>query len=178
MEREENLSFEDADDAWIFDDAVSAGNARVDKDARLRDRAVVRDGAYVSYGAVLSGHAVAEDAAYVRGAVMRDCARVSGNGMILNDGNPGDLSPVLYGNCSVYGKVRGNIRIGGNILILSGEDYRNDSRDTFVIDERGRSVLRDLSRDALAPTPPEDERDGETPETPVKPVRKRRGRSR
>ena len=40
-EREENLSFEPGDDAWIFDDAIAAGEGCVDKGSRLFGDATV-----------------------------------------------------------------------------------------------------------------------------------------
>ncbi len=41
VEHEGNLSFEPGDDAWIFDDAIAAGEAFVDMGSVLRVRAVV-----------------------------------------------------------------------------------------------------------------------------------------
>ncbi|MFQ7452046.1 hypothetical protein M5E87_14640 [Flavonifractor plautii] len=40
-------------------------------------------------------------------------------------------------------------------LIISGEEICNDSLDTLVMDGKGRSVIRDPSRDELAPQEPE-----------------------
>ena len=41
VEGESNLSFETGDNAWIFDDAIAAGEGCVDKGSVLRERAIV-----------------------------------------------------------------------------------------------------------------------------------------
>ena len=75
MEAECNLSQEEGDVSWIFGDAIAAGSASVDKDSCLRDGAVACDQAYVTQRSTLSGHARAEDAAYIRGAVLCEATR-------------------------------------------------------------------------------------------------------
>jgi len=83
VERENNLSFEAEDEAWIFDDAICAGDGYVDKDSCLRERAVVCGHAYVSCGTEMSGDSRAEDDAYIRGARLSQYAQASANSMIL-----------------------------------------------------------------------------------------------
>ena len=156
VEREENLSFEPGDDAWIFDDAIAAGEGYVDKGSVLRDKAVVCGCAYVSHGAELSGDARAEDDAYIRGARLSRCAQVSGNGMVLQSPTT-KVSPILTGSCAVYGKVMGDVMLAGAVVVISDETISNDSLDTLSIDERGRTILRDPSRDELAPRQPQAE---------------------
>ena len=154
MESESNLSFEPGDDAWIFDDAIAAGEGHVDKDSVLRDRAVVCSCAYVSHKTEMSGDSRAEDDAYIRGARLSRCARVSGNGMVLQ--SPATkVSPILTGNCAVYGKVMGDVMLAGAVVVISDESISNDSPDTLSIDERGRTILRAPSRDELAPRQPQ-----------------------
>ena len=48
VESESNLSAEPGDCAWIFDDAIAAGDAYVDRDACLRGDAIACGSAYVS----------------------------------------------------------------------------------------------------------------------------------
>ena len=79
VESESNLSAEPGDCAWIFDDAIAAGDAYVDRDACLRGDAIACGSAYVSKGSVMSGHSRAEDNAYLRGASMTGKALASGN---------------------------------------------------------------------------------------------------
>ena len=150
VESESNLSFEQRDDAWIFGDAIVAGEGYVDKGSTLRDRAVVCDSAYVSQGTEMFGDSRAEDTAYIRGATLSRCARVSGNGMALQSPNA-KVSPILTGNCAVYGKVMGDVTLSGTVVVISDETISNDSLDTLLIDEKGRTILRDPSRDELAP---------------------------
>lgn len=158
MESESNLSFTSEDNAWIYDDAIAAGDACVDLDACLRGRAVVCDQAYVSQNAILTGEARAEDSSYVQGAVMAEKARASGYSLIL----PSRITkavPVLNGDSVVYGAVRGDVRLTGNAVVLGDEKIVNETLDTLVIDGAVRSVLRDPSRDELAPSRPVQRKD-------------------
>ena len=123
VESESNLSAEPGDCAWILDDAIAAGNAYVDRDACLRGDAIACGSAYVSKGSVMSGHSRAEDNAYLRGASMTGKALASGNAQIIHD--PHTMgTPILSGNCKVYGTVQGDIRITGSAVILPGSPQR------------------------------------------------------
>lgn len=150
VEGECNLSFEPGDDAWIFNDAIAAGEGYVDKGACLFDRAVVCDHAYISRGAMMLGDARAEDDAYVRGATLMKNARASGNSLILLSQKTGK-APILSGHCSVYGKVVGDVRVMGKAVVITGEDICNETPDALFLDERGRTIVRDTSRDELRP---------------------------
>ena len=150
VESESNLSAEPGDCAWIFDDAIAAGDAYVDRDACLRGDAIACGSAYVSKGSVMSGHSRAEDNAYLRGASMTGKALASGNAQIIHD--PHTMgTPILSGNCKVYGTVQGDIRITGSAVILPCEEVRNDTRDTFVLSGKSRSVIRGIGRETLKP---------------------------
>ena len=132
VESESNLSAEPGDCAWIFDDAIACGSA------------------YVSKGSVMSGHSRAEDSAYLRGASMTGKALASGNAQIIHD--PHTMgTPILSGNCKVYGTVQGDIRITGSAVILPCEEVRNDTRDTLVLSGKSRSVIRGIGRETLKP---------------------------
>ena len=150
VESESNLSFEPGDDAWIFHDAIAAGEGCVDQGSVLRDRAVVCGCASVSHKTEMSGDSRAEDDAYIRGASLSRCARVSGNGMILQSTNTKAM-PILTGNCAVYGRVIGDVTLTGTAVVISGEEILNESLDTLIIDDQGRTIIRDPSRDELAP---------------------------
>ena len=45
VESESNLETDPSDGAWIFDDAIAAGDAYVDQDSSLRDTAIACDSA-------------------------------------------------------------------------------------------------------------------------------------
>ena len=149
VESESNLSAED-DTSWIFDDAIAAGNAFVDQDAHLLGKAVACDCAYVSQGAALSAEARAEDSAYIRGADLCGHARASGHSMILNSPDTGK-APILSETCVVYGTVMGDIHVMGKTVILGEERVTNETPDTLIINGQERSIIRDSSRDELAP---------------------------
>ena len=150
VECESNLSFETGDDAWIFDNAIAAGEGCVDKGSILRERAIVCGCAYVSYGTEMSGDSRAEDYAYIRGARLSHCARVSAHGEVLPSYQT-KIAPILTGNCAVYGEVRGDVMLAGSVVVIEDERISNFSLDTLSIDERGRTILCDPSRDQLTP---------------------------
>ena len=155
VESESNLSSAPGDDAWIFDDAIACGESSVDQGSRLFGKAVVCGQAYVSQGAALSAEARAEDSAYIRGADLCGHARASGHSMILNSPDTGK-APVLSGTCVVYGTVMGDVHIAGKTVILSEERVSNDTPDTLILNGQERSVIRDSSRDELAPRQPQE----------------------
>lgn len=150
VESESNLSFEQGDDAWIFDVAISAREGYVDTDSILRDRAVVCGSAYVSHKAEMSGDSKAEDFACILGAKLNGYARVSGGGVLLQSPIT-KASPILTGNCAVYGRVAGDVTLSGTAVVIEGETLSNDSVDSLLIDERGRTILCDPSGDTLVP---------------------------
>ena len=47
--------------------------------------------------------------------------------------------------------------LAGTVVVISGEEIINDSLDTLSIDERGRTILRDPSRDELVPHRPQEQ---------------------
>jgi len=150
VECESNLSFEAGDEAWIFDDAICAGEGFVDKGSRLFGCAVVCGHGYVSQDSAMSAHSRVEDDAYIRCADLCGHARVSGQGMVLASPDSG-ARPILSEHCAVYGTVQGDIHIMGTAVVISGEEIRNNTLDTLVINEHGRSIIRDPSRDELTP---------------------------
>ena len=142
MESESNLSFEPGDDAWIFDDAICAGDGYVDKGSRLFGNAVVCGRGYVSHDSAMSAHTRVEDDAYIRGADLCGHARVSGRGMVLASSDS-DHRPILSENCAVYGTVQGDIHMMGTAVVIDGEEIYNNTLDTLVINGQGRSIIRD-----------------------------------
>ena len=151
VESESNLETDPSDGAWIFDNAIAAGDAYVDQDSCLRDTAIACDSAYVSHGSVLSDHARVEDSAYLRGGVMNSSARVSGFAQIVSTPNQFG-TPLLSGHCQVYGIIRGDVRVTGTAVVLPGEEVLNDTKDTFVLTDKGRSIIRGWGRDVICPS--------------------------
>lgn len=154
VESGSNLSSEPGDDAWIFDDAICCGGGYVDQGSRMVGEATVCGRAYLSHGGEMSANARAEDDAYIRGGVLCGDARASGSSMILAS-QDGCARPILSEHCAVYGTVRGDVHVMGTAVVISGETIINDTLDTLIIRETGRSVLRDPSRDELAPHRPQ-----------------------
>ena len=148
VEHEGNLSNSPEDAAWVYDDAIACNDAYLDQGATLRERAVACERAYLSDHTRLSGAARAEGDAYLRGAVVRDRARVSGT--LLDRPKEGGY-PEVCGESVVYGTVSGPVRIGGNSIVFAGERFCNDTRDTWTIQDGRRTVERNPDRDALRP---------------------------
>ena len=141
----------------------------VEQDSCLRGEAVACDEARVTERSSLTGHARAEDQAYIRGSVLTEHARVSDAGMVLDSPDTGKF-PKLGGHCVVYGLVAGDVQVKDAAVVLREERISNDTRDTLVIDQHGRSIVRDPSRDELKPYRP--------PQIKEQPKRKQRGRNR
>lgn len=150
VEAECNLSQEEGDASWIFDDAIAAGSASLDKDSCLRDEAIACDQAYVTQRSTLSGQARAEDSAYIRGSVLSEQARASGTAMVLDNRDAGK-HPRLSGQCVVCGTVAGAVEITGTAVILWEEKIRNDTQDALILDGLSRSIIPGPSRDELKP---------------------------
>ncbi len=150
VESERNLSFEPGDDSWIFDDAACVGEGCVEKGSRLFGSAVVCGRAYLTGGASMSAQARAEDDAYIQGADLCGHARASGKSRVLASPD-GTAHPILSENCAVYGTVQGDVHVLGSTVIMSGETVRNETLDTLILNEAGRSIVRDPSRDELKP---------------------------
>ncbi len=155
VEHEGNLSYKPGDNAWVYDDAIIAGDGCADMGTAVKARAIVCGNAYVSHGSMLFGDARAEDDAYLRGATMFGSAKASGHSMILASPDDPDCAPVLSGHCCVYGKVTGSVKVLGDAVIISGEEICNDSLDTIMLNGKSRSVMRDSVRDELRPRQPE-----------------------
>lgn len=85
--------------------------------------------------------------------------QIEGCGMVLDSPDTG-RAPILSGTSAVYGRVCGDVHLTDTALIISGEEICNDSLDTLVMDGKGRSVIRDPSRDELAPQEPEPQQKG------------------
>ncbi len=151
VEDENNLSSAQGDEAWIFDNAVCAGFGCVEQNSQLHGCAVVCGFGCASHGSVVRGDARVEDDAYVQGADLSDHARVSGRGMAIYAPDHDEVRPSLSGHCAVYGIVQGNVRITGSAVVISGEKLRNEVPDTLIVDEHGRSIIRDPMRDELKP---------------------------
>lgn len=83
VESENNLSFKQGDNAWIFDNAISCNNATVDEGSSLRGESIVCENACISGGTKLFDYARAEDYAYVCGGVIKGNARISDCAQIL-----------------------------------------------------------------------------------------------
>lgn len=156
VEHEGNLSFEPGDDAWIYNDAIAAGDSVVEKGSALRTRAVVCGSACVSHGSVLFGDARAEDDAYLRGVTMWGSARASGTSVIVASPDDPARAPRLSGNCCVYGKVMGDVQLLGSAVVISGEEVCNSTPDGLILDGKTRTVARGTGRDMLRPRQPEE----------------------
>jgi UDP-3-O-[3-hydroxymyristoyl] glucosamine N-acyltransferase len=99
VEKESNLSH--YGDAWIYDNAIACGNAR------LKDNAVLR------YYAIARGNAILRDDARVGVfAVVDDYVIVGGN--VLIEGN---AEVCDYAKAGGFVNIRGNAVVGGNIVV-------------------------------------------------------------
>ncbi len=150
VESESNLSIEQDDPAWLFDNSISCGEACVCEGAILRDNAVATDKAYVTHFADLSGDSRAEDNAFVRGAMLSQKARVSGSGMMIVSPDTG-YCPEATGRAAIYGKVIGSFFLAGESVVFPGEEFHNDCEDKLWLVDNKRTAQRDTCREELKP---------------------------
>ena len=82
VESEYNLSQDGL--SWIYDEAVSCGNATVSGDAAIYDVAIVQDFCSVSDEAIVSGHSRLTDYVSMDGLACVDNAHVTGTARLTN----------------------------------------------------------------------------------------------
>lgn len=141
---EGNLSQEGR--CWVCDQAICCEDAEVEKDARLFDGAMARESALVTGDACLYDRAVAEGHCCIRSGEIKENARVAGDA-VINESSIDGLSPLIAGQCSVYGEVRGRFVIKDNVL--PGESLVNPTEDLFVLEHGRKAVL--VKQRALKP---------------------------
>ena len=135
--------------AWVYDDAVIDGSARVEGNATVREKAYINYRAVIKDKAVISGSAhVGDNACFsdnadaqgntviggdarVRGySSIRDRAHINGDAVIGLAGS--GIRTIIQDNAFVsgYARVFGSVVIGGDVQI-SGRAYIYDSRQIF-----------------------------------------------
>ena len=135
VENEDNLSYEEGDDAWVYDDATVSDTACVCEDSQVRNKAEVKDHAYVARRSLICGHAAVSNHAEIYGALLRDYASAGGN-CVLKQSPETHRAPTLMGNCIVYGTVEGFVRIGGQTLVKPDEEIRNQGEKPLKLKPR------------------------------------------
>lgn len=135
IQSEGNLSQEGR--CWIYDHAICCEDAEVNEDAGLFDGAMARGSALVTGNACLYDRAVAEGNCCIRSGEIKEDARVAGDA-VINESVIDGLAPLIAGQCSIYGEVRGLFVIKDNVL--PGEKLVNPTEDLFLL-ENGRKVV-------------------------------------
>ena len=148
VESEDNLSYEEGDDAWVYDDATVSGTAFVCEDSQVRNKAEVRDHAYVARRSLVCGHATVSDRAELYGALLRDYASACGNAVLMQSPET-HLSPTLMGDCTVYGTVEGYVRIGGQTTVRPDEEIRHQGETAFRYKPGKEIIFTDTARHEL-----------------------------
>ena len=92
IQKESNLS--QADNCWIYDEAMAFEDARVIDNAKIKDSARVFDDAIISDDAYIGG-----DVRICKNAMIADNAKVYDNVWILG-------SAYVHGNAKIYGNVK------------------------------------------------------------------------
>lgn len=148
VESEQNLSFEPGDEAWLFDEAISCNEARVDKNSILKDNAEVSEQAYITGGSSLSCTVKAMDRAYICGARLSFGCMVLGKAMIVPSHKSG-RAPMLGGDIVIYGVISGDVRVAGKLVVMENEKIQNSTLDTLNIVSGHRTITPDESRGTL-----------------------------
>ena len=132
VKSQSNLSYQNGDDAWIYDDAIVRGSAFVADNAQIRNHAEISGFANIGGAALICGHAVVTDNALVHGALMRDYAVASGHSFV-GLSQKTNLAPALLGNCEVRGSVHGFVRIIGRVAVSDQENINNDTEEPLEL---------------------------------------------
>lgn len=141
---ESNLSFDEGDDAWIYDDAIVGGSAYVCENSQARHHAVVANFAIVKGSSVVCGNAVVKDNAIVCGVLMGNHAVAKGGAYVSS--LEGTLkSPILRDNCEVSGTVQGDVIVGARTVIEPGEQIINVTQGEWVLTERNHKQKEPLT---------------------------------
>ena len=125
VENENNLSQEGT--CWIYDDAICCENGEVKEEAALYDGSLVRGYAVVTGDTTFYDRAVAKRDCYICGGEIKENAIISGKAFI---DTVGVNAPVIGGERHVYGEVRGNIYIKGDIF--PWDIFNNHTKDMFL----------------------------------------------
>ena len=140
VENENNLSQEGT--CWIYDDAICCENGEVKEEAALYDGSLVRGYAVVTGDATFYDRAVAKRDCYICGGEIKENAIISGKAFI---DTVGVNAPVIGGESHVYGEVRGNIYIKGDIF--PWDIFNNHTKDMYGDGERVAGLCRYLDQD-------------------------------
>ncbi|WP_182440745.1 MULTISPECIES: hypothetical protein [Clostridia] len=162
---EENLSQEGT--CWVHDNAICCEQARLTEDAQIYDGACARENALLSGDAQLFDRAVAEGRCRIRSGEVKDYARIAGDA-VLAEGAIKGRSPLVAGNCKVYGEVRGEFIIKDNVL--PNTELINPTEDLFIL-EKGRIDVITKEKDL---EPPQDYKDCEGLDKPAAGIRKKK----
>lgn len=91
------------------------GNAFINEDSIMYGGTVARDNAYITKESSISGRAVVMEDSMIQSGFVLDEAVVAGTGMVLaREGH----SPIIRNGASVFGRVYGNVLIGGEASII------------------------------------------------------------
>lgn len=150
VESEQDLSYEPGDEAWPFDNAICCNEARVDKGSILKDNAEASGSAYITGGAALSCTAKTADNAYVCGARLSFGCMALGNSIIAPSRN-NQKAPMLGGEVTVYGRITGDVRVAGKLVVLENERISNSTMDILNICSGTRTMILNESRGILQP---------------------------
>lgn len=136
VESEDNLS--QAGECWIYDDAICCEGAFVDENARLFDGTLARDSALITGDSAMFDRAVAEGYCCIRSGEIKDDVKVGGNAVIDNYSD--SKSPVVGGQCNIYGTVLGWFVVEDNVF--AGENFVNPSQDLLILKDGRKEVVR------------------------------------
>lgn len=146
VESEHNLSQDGS--CWIYDRAICCGEAVVENEARMFDDTLARDSALIKGDARLYDRAAAEGQCIIRCGEIKESGRVAGNA-VISEGIIDGLSPLITGESSIYGEIRGRFIIKD--VVLPGEKLVNPTPDLFLVENGKRSVMA-VARE-LKPSP-------------------------
>lgn len=142
VENEKNLSQEG--ECWIYDQAISCGEASVEEKAKLMQEAVAKDFAVLAGTAVVCGQAVADMDCRIMAGEIRDQAHISW-GAYIDAERETKCAPVIVGKSLVFGKVVGNFYI--DVFMTPSHMLLNDTKEQIVLTDGKRDNYVDKKQE-------------------------------
>lgn len=142
VQSEANLS-QGADEAWLYNNAISRDDAVVCGNAQLHNRARATGGALITGSASVFDDATVEDEAIVCAGTIRNYATICGKARIRVNAET-RIEPSVLGSSTVMGELAGAVTLNGFAFIHPGQTVDNPTYKLISIQGRESMILCDL----------------------------------
>lgn len=121
IESKRNLSYEDGDNSWVYDDARVYGLASVRNNSTVRESAIVRGATVFTNGSDASGNSIVENAVFIS-SIIDKCSEVK------------DFCEIYISSIRDSSRVVGRVKIRNSIISGHSKISQSLSYPTLYID--------------------------------------------